>query len=195
MDADGREEIISRFSVSAGKSEARFALKCVGSDLERLGGASNIASSAYAEASSNPSTELRGAALSEELFLGSLPFSLDDPSLIAEYLGAEEDLAAGRVLERVRWTWPGRGDSPSCVAWFDRTTAVLRRVFLREPGERAVLVTFSDWQEVQGVLLPTRREIHQVDRLYGKPRARRPHLVDRLEGVSAELRTDGADSS
>lgn len=176
------EEILSRAAVDTAGARARFSLEGIASGLDRVAGEPTPGEPVPETASA-----LGGEALAEEAFLAGLPFSLADPALASEHLGAEEDLAAGRVFERVRFTWPGRGDSPSCVAWFDRTSAVLRRVYLRSPDGRAALVAFSEWTEAGGVLVAARREIYRVERLYERPRTRGPRLEDRLAGISPEL--------
>lgn len=178
----GGEEVLSRAEVDTAGVRARFSLEGIGSGLDR-----RERDPASDEPASEGAGTLGGDALAEEAFLASLPFSLADPALASEHLGAEEDLAAGRVFERVRFTWPGRGDSASCVAWFDRTSAVLRRAYLRSPDGRAALVAFSDWTEAGGILVAARREIYRVERLYERPRTRGPRLEDRLARISPEL--------
>jgi hypothetical protein len=127
-----------------------------------------------------PESSASDAAVADEFFLLTLPFSLQDPALLKEYLGVEEDLSEALLFEKVRFTWPTVGGETRLVAWFDRTAGVLRRVLLRRADGKLTLVIFSEWTGVAGVQIPTRREMFSLARTYSQWDRAKPANVDVL---------------
>lgn len=120
------------------------------------------------------------AEVAEEFFFLTLPFSLQDPALLKEYLGVEEDLSEALLFEKVRFTWPTAGGETRVVASFDRTTGVLRRALLRGAEGKLTLVVFSDWIDVAGIQVSARREIFHLARSYSQWDRHEPSAVDVL---------------
>jgi hypothetical protein len=130
-------------------------------------------------------------ALTEELFLLSLPFLLQDPSIVAEYLGVEDDILAGALFERARYTWSAPSGKVQVTAWFDRSTFLLSRALVSPPDGRLSVVVFSQWKDVAGIRLPTRRDFFETTHLYGRWDRASPVARDVVLGLTATSEVKG----
>lgn len=125
-----------------------------------------------------------GRALTEELFLMSLPFLLQHPSIVGEYLGVEDAIRAGALFERARYTWSAPTGRVQVTAWFDRSTSLLSRALIARPDGRLSLVVFSRWKLVAGIHFPSQRDFFATTHLYGRWDPERPVARDVIMGLT-----------
>jgi hypothetical protein len=122
------------------------------------------------------------ADVAEEHVLFGLPFILVDPALRKEYLGVELDERTGELLEKLRILRQGASADEWIVASFDRSTRLLKRaLWKRKDG--LLLTLFSEWKEIAGIRVATRRDAWILKTLNDHFDLIRPDRTDRLEEI------------
>jgi hypothetical protein len=120
------------------------------------------------------------------------PFVFVDPLIQAEYLGVEADGQTSESFDKVRYTLPPPYEFQWCVAYFDQTTHVLRRLLVPEPAGGFRLLFLSEWRpwDDSPLLFAASRRALLLPRRYAHPRPEDLHYLERLR----ELRIGTAQS-
>ena len=116
----------------------------------------------------------------DEPILASLPFCLADPALEKDDLGSEIDLKAGETFERVRFRAAKSMTDDWSVVYLDASSFIVKRILLRKPGVKPVLILFLEWKPVRGVLVPVRRALFTLSSALEHRDLTRPDAVETL---------------
>jgi hypothetical protein len=128
-------------------------------------------------------------AIAAEYSLVALPFALLAQDLRKERLGVEVDSLTGERFEKLKVTRRASASGEWMVLYFDASTAVLKRVLRARAGGEGELALLSEWKETGGIRIATRREVHEVRRLFEHFDLTRPDRIEILGDLAAEKNT------
>jgi len=116
----------------------------------------------------------------EEHFLFCVPFLLADPRFRREYAGIEADAKTGESFEKIRCFREDVMTEEWVVAFFDRSTWLLKRLLRRDAEGKFTLVLLSDWKDIGGLRIPAKRSVYFLEGLFGHREMGRPDYIDVL---------------